>query len=319
MLTYDETVMLKYITNLYYGQRIENYMYERFGERINTIGDEFLAKGFLTLTTAEQNVSFCLAPELKELLKSKGLKVSGSKKELTNRIIDNFSHNELEKLFPNSRYVLTKIGQAEIDANIIYFLNEKLYLNLTNSEIEIAVSQNPNLDCYTILEDLLKKRSNYNMKNDKIGMLGIDYNCIYKVKMEHDDYLNALFYAFAYTYIEESGLTDNNHVLYLRGNEKRTIFVDKIDKCLTSLNMSVKRFKAIAETKFAYELPELAFSYYDIDVIIDMICDRLEGIYKNKNEYPHNTPEENNPNYTYYDYHLSSENPTIHIDINMSE
>lgn len=298
-LTYDETVMLKYLDGMLYGKVIKNYMYERFGDRLNEIGDEFLLSGHLELTTAEENLQKATAAELKEVLKSHELKVSGSKSELIKRIIDKISHEELEELFPNSRYKLTQLGETAIADKEVFFINEKFAMNFTNSEIKSTIKENPDMDSLSVFEKMLKERGQFYYENDKISLLQITFNDIYRIKYEKQDYLNALFNAFASEYIEMSGLFDENIVSPVFMRREHEVNVDRIDKCLSALNYSTDKFKEIATSQFIPILPTLVFSFYTPKILIDMMCDRLNGIYKSSKEYPHNEPETNNPNYSY--------------------
>lgn len=298
-LTYDETVMLKYLDGMIYGKVIKNYMFERFGDRINEIGDEFLLSGHFELTTAEENLQKATAAELKEALKSQELKISGSKSELIKRIIDNISHEEIEKLFPNSRYKLSQLGEKAIADKEAFFTNENLAIGFTNCEITAAIKENPNMNSLSVLEKMLKDRGQFYYKTNKISLLRVTFNNIYRIKYEKQDYLDALFNAFASEYIEMSGLFDDNIVSPLFMRREHEVNADCIHKCLSALNYSTDKFKEIAINQFIPILPNLAFSFYTPETLIDMICDRLNGIYKSSKEYPYNEPETNNPNYSY--------------------
>lgn len=54
---------------------------------------------------------------LKEICKSSGLKVSGSKAVLRHRLLSSLSQNKLAEIFPRKWYVLTQAGKCEMEEN----------------------------------------------------------------------------------------------------------------------------------------------------------------------------------------------------------
>ena len=135
---YQDARMLKYWDTLPCGTVIQNYKLDEFGERINTILPEFLNSGLLRISTGAENVSKATVPELKELLKQRGLSAAGKKPELVRRVCDNFSEQELNSRFNQSFYLLTDEGKNAIKFFELFFLNDEFNCNFMSEELEIG-------------------------------------------------------------------------------------------------------------------------------------------------------------------------------------
>lgn len=79
--------------------------------------NSLLARGFLREGDDAATLKACTATELKDFLKSQGLKVSGKKDELVNRILVEASSAAVRSAFPSRTYALTERGRKVLDAN----------------------------------------------------------------------------------------------------------------------------------------------------------------------------------------------------------
>lgn len=101
-----------------------------------------LSGGYLRLSGIEQNVGLKTVPELKAVLSSKGLKTSGKKAELVQRILDNFSLQELQSLFPVGVYVATEKGRQELETYSIILDRPAMSLDISEFRLMDARAQN---------------------------------------------------------------------------------------------------------------------------------------------------------------------------------
>lgn len=74
-------------------------------------------RGFIEYASIADSVANFTVPQLKELLKKHGEKVSGRKKELVERVIDNVPEQDIIDAGLVQKYVLTSLGQEELKEN----------------------------------------------------------------------------------------------------------------------------------------------------------------------------------------------------------
>lgn len=77
---------------------------------------KLLKNQYLRVSTVNESISYLTIPELKDLLKDKGLKLTGKKSELVLRVQDSYSEDEICAKQPNlsRHYVLTSLGESVI-------------------------------------------------------------------------------------------------------------------------------------------------------------------------------------------------------------
>lgn len=167
------------------------------GRRIDDaicVGDELINKfhayGLLCVGTAEQNLEYADMNILRKLLKEKGLKAGGKKRDLVQRILQNYSYMELECADIPKRFVLTEEGKQIINKNkaLLFYFNGFGSTGILNPE-EIISSQcsYPADNEHDILIRLFKERiaaeKSIGKKRAIMAMLCRLY------KMKHDDVL----------------------------------------------------------------------------------------------------------------------------------
>lgn len=86
-------------------------------EHVETYFYDLRKRGFLDIGNIEQNIEHEFAYTLKEVCKSYGLKVSGTKAVLRHRLLSSLSQNKLAEIFPRKWYVLTQAGKCEMEEN----------------------------------------------------------------------------------------------------------------------------------------------------------------------------------------------------------
>lgn len=100
------------------------YSNTSFGRNVGPALGRLLAGGYIRLCDISRNIGLKTVPELKTILNSKGLKASGRKAELVQRILDNFSPAELQRLFPVGVYEITEAGEQALSAYSIIFASQ---------------------------------------------------------------------------------------------------------------------------------------------------------------------------------------------------
>lgn len=133
-LTYLDAEALKFWSGKHTDFEIPSYYSDTaFGRNVGPALERLLAGGYLDIGGIEKSISLKKVPELKAILAEKGLKQSGKKAELVQRLIDNIEPDELEALFPIDVYEITEKGvralepYSIIDANIGHALGFSYY------------------------------------------------------------------------------------------------------------------------------------------------------------------------------------------------
>ena len=112
-----EVLMLAYAPKYIVGEKsFQKFWWYSYGvKNPETVLESLRTRGFLTVGSIDLSINKLKNAELKDLLKSHNLKLSGSKEELVNRVISEIPSRELESMCPDRYYVLTDLGQRTID------------------------------------------------------------------------------------------------------------------------------------------------------------------------------------------------------------
>lgn len=114
-----EILLLHYATGYTFGQKkYQNFWYYRYLiPNVQSALHSLLERGFLTIGSFEDQIEKSSANNLKALLKTKGLRVSGKKNELVSRVIENFDPSEVNIDKSRMYYALTELGKSELTEN----------------------------------------------------------------------------------------------------------------------------------------------------------------------------------------------------------
>ena len=118
-------------------------------------------RGYLAFSDSAESVRLADMPALRELAKSKGLKAGGKKADIVQRILDNYTVEELKALNLPKRYALTDSGKAILKRNaalILYHLTFASRQWSTAEEIISAQNAHPDFSGEEILVMMLKAR-----------------------------------------------------------------------------------------------------------------------------------------------------------------
>ena len=79
--------------------------------------NKLLEENYMRVSDIKESIAYLTIPDLKEILRTKKLKLTGRKSELLDRIFENFSDDELKGYVKNRRYILTELGTEELKNN----------------------------------------------------------------------------------------------------------------------------------------------------------------------------------------------------------
>ena len=133
------------------------YMRTPFGQNVKEALPRLLDGGYLEQGDLEQRVSLKKVPELKAILSEHQLKVSGTKKELVQRILDHFDPEDLEKMFPENVYHISEKGRQAMEPYSILRDNDAHALGLSYYRLMQAKEAQPDEENNVILTQLLSE------------------------------------------------------------------------------------------------------------------------------------------------------------------
>ena len=133
----------------------QSYACSSFGQNAGPALSRFLADGYLRLGDDETRVSLKTVPELKSVLSTRKLKVSGKKDELVRRILENLSPQEIEAAFPVNACVLTDKGRDALAPYSILDASDGHGLNFSHYRLIREKAASPNEEDDDILLRML--------------------------------------------------------------------------------------------------------------------------------------------------------------------
>lgn len=204
------------------------------------------------------NLNSSKLPELKQFLKLHNLKVSGTKKELINLVLNNIPKEELLETFNAEFYKLTEPAITLLKSNEhIPYIHKHQNIGLSIFQAHEIKKRNPNLSGRDIALQFLISQSTINAKNNDWGLYRNCRSQIAQILIEETNFLDALPKLFEVCYIDVSGLGNGFNINYLNIYDKsffpyeKSIYklndyhIDLILKSKCSLNISDDQLKSI--------------------------------------------------------------------------
>lgn len=142
------------------------YSDSAFGRNVSPALKRLLDGGYLDIGDIRTGIAIKQVPELKAILSEHGLKVSGRKSELIQRLIDNIPQNELEALFPVRSYEITGKGRSALEEYSLFFQNENPNLGFSYYRLMQEREKTPNASNEDIFIRLLAENINKALKGN---------------------------------------------------------------------------------------------------------------------------------------------------------
>ncbi len=303
-----EILAIEYANKYSFGEnKFESFWWYEYGVKdMTSLLESLRERGFLSLGSLSDSLQLYKVDDLKSVLKAKGLKVSGKKQELINRLIESVSEDELSEYFPRRSYTITEKGKDAIkDDKYVLYAHRHHYEGINIYSLNILLDgQTENYrDC--IWEHLKKLGLEY----EKQRQYGLYRNVKYQMAeffLEDSDYKDALPLLIEVVYWDTSGL--GNGELNIEISESfwfpyetsiavtAPAVIRNIVDCKTMLNLNNEEFRALVEGVIgSLYAPFHIFSINEIaDIIkfeIDQDTFQLSRVYDNAkkrldNSYP---------------------------------
>lgn len=128
---------------------------DRNDDSVQTIA---LNNGHIKYGNLEENTTYTVN-QLKNVLKKYGLKITGNKPDLINRIKENLSDEIINEEFPKRNFILTKKGYEYLNnySYLAEFYNV-IPLNFTINEFDLICNSNPDINPDDIIECLVNEK-----------------------------------------------------------------------------------------------------------------------------------------------------------------
>ena len=249
---------------------IHNFWYYNFGfeiEDIHNTLDMLMKKELIQTAPVKEMIKKYTIPKIKELLKERGLKLSGKKAELLDRLFENADDEYLESRVTEKGFVLTEAGKQELKENdyVLYFhrRNYVYCINFTVWQMNKLLHENPDKNYREIMWEEFQKQ--YRIESHEIRLNGYrkyttvcNNMCTFLLE-SHGNAETALKYFAESVYYEVNDNLPKQYSFYMSRGE--------------SVNqLKIYDFVGIDENNFNKIKDEL-------DISDDEFCRRLDDIF----------------------------------------
>jgi hypothetical protein len=213
-----EVLVLDYAGSYYTeGNSFQGFWWYRYGVRdVDKCLRSLLDRGFLQIGNLQSTIEKETATVLKEELKKYGLKVSGKKDELVQRLMTEIPHEELNTRFTKRTYQLTELGKQALDEEgYVPYIHRHQIEDLDIWTLNKIIHEPPYMPYRDKIWGYLNKRS---MEHFAAGNFGLYRNCrhhMYNFLMEEKNVKDALGMLSEVVFYDLSGLGNNYDPQYL--------------------------------------------------------------------------------------------------------
>lgn len=176
-------LMIPEIAVLYYArtfrtnqENFQSFWYYKYAvENPKEILQMLIDKGFICYAPARNSLTSLTVLELKEILRKLGLKVSGNKKDLLKRVLENADDEFLEKEISSKSFELTELGIQELKENeYVFYCHNQTDYDLINQGIDVfwineQMHNHPNVRYRDLIWGELNKNAINSMKKIQLG------------------------------------------------------------------------------------------------------------------------------------------------------
>lgn len=205
---------------------------------------EMIKEGLLQESPLADRVAALTASEIKEILSSLGLSVTGKKEVLVQRLLDAMSESDAKKYFPQQTYSISDSGTVFLKANEPYVQLHK-HRNWGISWQEYDANTRKGMGFYDTVWGIFNKRI---MKDSDFGRN--THLCMFQLLEEEGRYKDALVMIMRVLYIDLSGVAGLQYLnLYKSGVYKQKDILDSFD---ISIMLAPGIIQPIAKYKSEY-------------------------------------------------------------------
>ncbi|MBN3525064.1 SAP domain-containing protein [Paenibacillus apiarius] len=216
---YPHEVLVLYYAGSYFteGNSFQGFWWYKYGVRdVDNCLRSLLDRGFLQVGNLQSAIEKETATVLKSELKNHGLKVSGKKDELVQRLMAEVSHEELNSRFAKRTYQLTELEKKALEEeDYVPYIHRHPIENMDIWSLNKIIYEPPYMSYRDKIWGYLNKRS---MEHFSVGDFGLYRNCryhMYLFLMEEKRLKDALGMLSEVVFYDLSGLGNNYNPQYL--------------------------------------------------------------------------------------------------------
>lgn len=243
--------------------------------------ENMIREGYLVPSSPQEKLSGLKVDELKEILSSQGLPVTGKKNDLIERIANNVSTEELASIMSEETYSLSDIGKKFLEDNNDYvLLHTHKNWGIDWKEFDSEKMKCPGKSFYDVCWGIFNKRL---LEENVQRILGRnEYLNMHQLLMEEKRYKDALDHLLRVLYIDLSGYNANALSSYSQGIYKKT---DLKQSFQSSVMIAPGIIKGIGdlqdyyETEMARKMTEwkLPFNACSPDLYVNIVESIIHG------------------------------------------
>jgi len=213
-----EVLALDYAHSYYTeGNRYQGFWWYGYGVRdVDVVLRSLLERGFLQVGNLQSAIENETGAVLKEELKKHGLKVSGKKAELVQRLLNEVSQDELNARFTKRTYQLTELGKQALEEEAyVPYIHRHPAEGLDIWSLNKIMHTPPHMSFRDKIWGYLNQRS---IEHAAAGNFGLYRNCRYSMSVflqEEKRHKDALGMLAEVVFYDLSGLGNNFDLKYL--------------------------------------------------------------------------------------------------------
>lgn len=171
--------------------------------------DELESQGFLQIGDRSVTLEAATNAQLKDVLRQHGLKVSGKKADLVERLLESVPADELDERFPERRYQLTDLGKVAVEENeyIQYVHSNRQDLDI--NVIAAVAAKNPGAQWRDLMWGYLNEKSTAHAAAKEWGFYRVMRFTMAEFLTEEHRWSDALGLMAEVVYIDLSGWNNN--------------------------------------------------------------------------------------------------------------
>lgn len=307
-----EILVLDYAESFFTDQEsFQGFWWYRYGVKdVQYCLRNLVERGFIKIGDLQNAIKIETTTVLKNELKNHGLKVSGKKEELVQRLLAEVSHEELNLIFSKRTYQLTELGnQALEEEDYIPYIHRHAIEDLDIWSLNKIMYKSSSISYRDKIWEYLNKHS---MKYFSVGDFGLYRNCryhMYLFLLEEKKVMDAVGMLAEVVFYDLSGLNNNYNPEYLYISAKHFFpykessvtmapgIINAVIQCQKDLNLSDEELKLVLLDRMkVLSVPMHLFTPEEcVDILFMENCkdiDALTRIYaKAKQRFKQNYPD----------------------------
>ena len=182
------------------------WLYRYSIDNMQNILKSLLQRGYLTIGGIESTLNNKTLTQLKSVLQSNGLKITGKKSTLIQSLLMSAPEEKLWEVFPEKYYLITEKGIAELEKNKYVVVTHKLdFDGLSPWSVNKLIHENPNKSYSEIILDYLLKNAQNHYEKKEYGLYRNTLLSIYFFLKQQKQHNESFRYLAEVMYVDLSG------------------------------------------------------------------------------------------------------------------